>query len=104
MTTLLANTKKQLDQYLYLSRNDDELDKLEKLISEKKNSLMHLDNLGSSVSSAESLLNSLIQLKCEADGISERCIALAKDQQVRNVLCSLVKTVCIIYYSKFLIV
>ena len=96
MTTLLANTKKQLDQYLYLSRNDDELDKLEKLISEKKNRLMHLDNLGSSVSSAESLLNSLIQLKCEADSISERCIALAKDQQVRNVICSLVETVFII--------
>ena len=55
MTKLLANTKKQLDQYLYLSRNDDELEKLERLISEKKNSLMHLDNLGSSVSSSESL-------------------------------------------------
>ena len=89
MTTLLANTRKQLDQYLYQSRNDDELDKLEKLISEKKNSLMHLDNLGSSVPSAESLVNSLIQLKCEADSISERCIALAKDQQVRHILRSL---------------
>ena len=82
MTTLLTNTKKQLDQYLYLSRNDNELVQLEALIAEKKNSLLHLDNLGSSVSSAEDLLNSLIQLKCEADGISERCIELAKDQQV----------------------
>ena len=82
MTTLLTNTKKQLDQYLYLSRNDNELVQLEALIAEKKNNLLHLDNLGSSVSSAEDLLNSLIQLKCEADGISERCIELAKDQQV----------------------
>lgn len=82
MTTLLANTKKQLDQYLYLSRNDDELDRLEALISEKKTNLVHLDNLGTSTSSADELLNSLIQLKYEADGISERCIALAKDQQV----------------------
>ena len=82
VTTLLTNTKKQLDQYLYLSRNDNELVQLEALIAEKKNNLLHLDNLGSSVSSAEDLLNSLIQLKCEADGISERCIELAKDQQV----------------------
>ena len=82
MTTLLTNTKKQLDQYLYLSRNDNELVQLEALIAEKKNNLLHLDNLGSSVSSAEDLLNCLIQLKCEADGISERCIELAKDQQV----------------------
>ena len=82
MTTLLTNTKKQLDQYLYLSRNDNELVQLEALIAEKKNNLLRLDNLGSSVSSAEDLLNSLIQLKCEADGISERCIELAKDQQV----------------------
>ena len=82
MTTLLANTKKQLDQYLYLSRNDDELDRLEALINEKKANLVHLDNLGTSTSSAEELLNSLIQLKYEADGISERCIELAKDQQV----------------------
>ena len=86
MTTLLANTKKQLDQYLYLSRNDGELDRLEALISEKKSGLMHLNNLGSSVATAEDLLNSLIQLKYEADGISERCIALAKDQQVSKSL------------------
>ena len=82
MTTLLANTKKELDQCLYLSRNDDELDRLEALISEKKNNLVHLDNLGTSTSSTEELLNSLIQLKYEADGISGRCIELAKDQQV----------------------
>ena len=94
MTKLLANTKKQLDQYLYLSRNDDELERLEKLILEKKNSLMHLNNLGSSVSSAEALLNSLIQLKCEADSISERCIALAKDQQVSHILHCFVQRIC----------
>ena len=79
---MFTNTKKELDQYLYLSRNDDELVRLEALIAEKKNNLMHLENLGSSVSSAEGLLNSFIQLKYEADGISERCIELAKDQQV----------------------
>ena len=71
-----------MDNYLYLTRNDDELIKLGALIAEKKSSLMHLDNLGSSISSVEELLSTLIQLKYEADGISQRCIEIAKSQQV----------------------
>ena len=83
VTRLYTNAKSQLDHYLYLSRNDDELIRLEALICERKNTLVHLDNLGSSISSVEELLNSLIQMKYEADGISGRCIELAKTQQVR---------------------
>ena len=82
VTALFTKAKKELDNYLYLSSNDDELIKLGALISEKKNNLLHLDHLGSSIPSVEELLNTLIQLKHEADGISERCIEIARTQQV----------------------
>ena len=82
VTALFTRAKKELDNYLYLTRNDDELIKLGALIAEKKNNLMHLDNLGSSIPSVEELLSTLIQLKYEADGISQRCIEIAKSQQV----------------------
>ena len=82
VTVLFTRAKKELDQYYHLTRNDDELIKLGALIAQKKDFLMHLDSLGSSIPSVEELLNTLIQMKYEADGISQRCIEIAKTQQV----------------------
>ena len=90
VTALFTRAKKELDNSLYLTRNDDELIELGALISEKKNNLMHLDSLGSSIPSVEELLNTLIKLKYEADGISQRCIEIAKTQQVNNCLILLI--------------
>ena len=83
VTKMFTVSKNSLQQGLYLARYDDELLKLESLISEKKNQLQHCNSYGSSSSSAEDLLQSLFLLKQEADGISERCIDIAKHIEVR---------------------
>ena len=83
VTKMFTVSKNSLQQGLYLARYDDELLKLESLISEKKNQLQHCNGYGSSSSSAEDLLQSLFLLKQEADGISERCIDIAKHIEVR---------------------
>ena len=75
--------KNSLQQGLHLARHDDELNRLETLILEKKNQLQHCKSYGSSSSSAEDLLQSLFLLKQEADGISEKCINIAKHVEVR---------------------
>ena len=107
VTLLFTRTKCELDHYVCLSRNEDELIRLENIIADKKNSLMRLNQLGSSHSSVEEMLNSLMQRKYEADGISERCIELAKTQQVRVIYnCLLIRKIIffrILIYMNFVI-